>query len=196
MPTMDELPGVGGGAPGVVEREFRLHRGWLTALGVVFVGLGLACISAAFAATLATVLLFAVLLLLAGAAQLARALASQDDDFGWDLASGLVYLVAGALLVADPVSGAVGLTLLLAAFFLFLGIVRLALARRAKRIHGTSGALTATGVLDLVLGALIVLGWPETSTWLIGLFLGIELVFAGVSLVLLGYTIGRSSRRA
>lgn len=175
----------------VTRGQVREHRGWLTALGVLLAVLGVVSIGAAFAATLASVLLFGVLLLFAGVAQIGHVLSARGDSFGWDAASGLLYLVAGGLLVLDPVSGAVGLTLLLTVFLFFMGVLRLSLAQRVKQVHGSPGTLVLTGVLDLLLGALILLGWPQIAGWVIGLFLGIELLGAGVSLVLLGRAVAR-----
>jgi uncharacterized membrane protein HdeD (DUF308 family) len=157
--------------------------GWLRTLGIGFVVLGVLAIAAAFVATLATVLFFGALLLVGGIAQIVHALHARDDHFAWQTASGLIYLVAGALLVFDPVGGAVGLTLLLAAFFFLAGVVRLSLAGRERRARGPSGTLIVGGVLDLLLGLLIVLGWPQTGGWVIGTFLGIELVFCGLAML-------------
>lgn len=179
-----------------ISREtVRRNRGWLTALGILLIVLGVVSIASAFLATLAGVLLFAVLLLFAGVAQLGHALSERDDHFGWNFASGLLYLVAGGLLVLDPVSGAVGLTLLLAVFFFFLGALRLSLAQRVRSLHGSSGTLVLTGILDLVLGGLIVLGWPAISAWVIGLFLGIELLSAGISLLMVSRIVARKGRQ-
>jgi len=164
-------------------RELREKRKWLVPVGLLMVGLGVVAVLSTFAATLATVLLFGVLLLLGGVALLAEAVSSRSDDFAWELVGGILYLVAGGLLVFDPVSGAIGLTLLLAFFFTFVGVVRISLGLRQRRARGVGGAFVFAGVLDLLLGFLILVGWPETAGWVIGLFLGIELIFAGVSLI-------------
>ena len=141
---------------------------------------------ASFAATLTTVFLFGLLLLLGGIAQLARALSPGTLDTGWDLFSGFVYTLVGGLLVFDPVSGAVGLTLLLAVFFLVVGALRIGVGMRIRGRGGLGGGgLLLTGGLDLLLGLLIAVGWPEISSWVIGVFLGIELLFTGIALLFL-----------
>jgi uncharacterized membrane protein HdeD (DUF308 family) len=167
-----------------IRREIRAQQGWLVPLGILLMVLGSVAIVCAFAATLATVLLFGALLLIGGAAQLAHALTHRSDHVAWEVATSLLYAVAGLLLVSDPATGAIGLTLLLAAFFLFIGITRISLGLRIRRAYGVGGAYVLAGVLDLALGVLILLGWPGTAAWVIGLFLGIELVVAGIALLL------------
>jgi uncharacterized membrane protein HdeD (DUF308 family) len=106
------------------------------------------------------------------------------------LLGGILYVTIGALIVVDPVAGAIGLTLLLAGFFVAGGILKLVLGFQAE-----SGWFAFSGIIDLLLGALVAIGWPETGTWVIGLFVGIELVFAGLSLILMA-SATRSSGRA
>jgi len=168
-------------------REIRERRRWVVPLGILLVVLGLVAIVAAFAATLATVLFFGVLLLFGGIAQLVHAVGWRSGDFVWELLGADLYLVAGGLLVLDPVSGAVGLTLLLAVFFLVVGALRIALGVRARSTADSGGGLLLSGVLDVALGLLIGIGWPQSSTWVIRLFLGIELVFAGGSFLMLSF---------
>jgi uncharacterized membrane protein HdeD (DUF308 family) len=166
-----------------VREEIRERRGWLVPLGILLIVLGLAAVFATFAATLATVIFFGVVLLVGGIAQLAQALADRDDHFGWALFGGLLYLLTGGLMVFDPVSGAIGLTLLLAMFFVLAGVVRLSHGVQRRSRGGGGGMVIFSGALDLVLGALIIAGWPASATWVIGLFLGIELVIAGTALM-------------
>lgn len=165
------------------------NRGRLTVVSVVMIALGLIAIFASTAATLATVLLFGGLLLVGGVFQIARAIRSRGDDFAWDLGLGVLYSLTGTLLVVDPVSGAFGLTLVMAAFFLLAGLLRLTLAYRLRRTRGSPGLFALTGLLDLVLGALILAGWPATGIWIIGLFVGIELLVSGATLFFLSRSV-------
>jgi uncharacterized membrane protein HdeD (DUF308 family) len=159
------------------------HRLWFTVLGGVLVALGAIAIVAAFAATLATVLLFGVLLLMGGVAQIFHAFSARRwRGFTLHLLVGILYATVGVLILIDPVAGAIGLTLLLAAFFIGLGCLKVILAVQAE-----SGWFGLSGALDLLLGILVLVGWPQTGVWVIGLFVGIELVFAGLSLLLLAF---------
>ena len=159
--------------------EIGVNQSWFAVLGVVLIVLGAIAVVAVFAATLATVLLFGVLLFLAGAAQVANAGSHAGrQGAGLHLAAGILYAVVGGLMVIDPVGGALSLTLLLAALFLIAGIGRIVLGFQAD-----SPWFIVSGVIDLLLGTLILIGWPETGTWVIGLFIGIEMVFAGLSML-------------
>lgn len=153
-------------------------------LGGLLALLGLVAIVAAFAATLATVLLFGILLIFGGMMQIVQTSQTSGEDKAWELLSGVLYLIVGALIVFDPVDGAIGLTLLLSILFFAVGAMRLWLAARARRTEGPAGILAATGVLDLLLGVLILAGWPATGTWVIGLFVGIELLVSGLALLI------------
>lgn len=157
---------------------------WFAACGVVSVVLGIVALAAAFWATLATVLFFAVLLLIAGVGQIADATATRNEPgFGWRLGIGILTALVGGLIVFDPVGGAIGLTLLIAMFFILEGVLRLVLA--GQLIGSGKGWFIASGVLDLILGLLIAIQWPASGVWVIGLFLGIDLIFLGMAMFLL-----------
>lgn len=172
-----------------IEARGRRSINWLRALGVFWIILGSIAVVATFAATMATVLLIGVLLLLAGLGQFAQLWADRSPHPGWQLLTGALYSVAGVLLILDPVSGAIGLTLLIAILFLAGGALRLAMAVTARGLGFPAGWHLAGGVLNLILAALIFAGWPETGTWVIGLFVGIELLFGGLTLLLAPITI-------
>lgn len=170
--------------------ELRESRRWFLGIGILLIVLGVIAVIAAFAATMATVLFFGILLLVAGVVQVVHALsAMQWQGFLLHLLGGILYTAIGTLLLIDPVAGAVGLTMLLAFFFIVGGIFKTVLG-----VQTESAWFAFNGILDLLLGLLIWLGWPETGTWVIGLFLGIELLFAGISLVLIASRL-RAARR-
>ena len=174
MSTMDDLE------LDLTHADIREHRGWFIGLGVLFVALGITAMVAAFAATLATVLLFGALLLAAGIIQIAHTVwAARWRGYLTQLLAGILYAGIGGLMVFDPVAGAIGLTLLLAVFFVVGGLLKIVLGVQAE-----SGWFALSGFVNLLLGLLIAVGWPATGTWVIGLFLGIELVLAGLSLIL------------
>jgi uncharacterized membrane protein HdeD (DUF308 family) len=145
---------------------------------------------AAFAPTIATVLFFGILLLIAGVVQIVHALSAMRwQGFLLHLLGGILYTAIGWLMLMDPVAGAIGLTMLLAFFFILGGIFKTTLGIQAESVW-----FAFSGGLDLLLGMLIWLGWPDTGTWVIGLFLGIELVFAGIGLMLIASRL-RAARR-
>ncbi len=99
---------------------------------------------------------------------------------------GILLLIMGILMFVYPAHSLSAMTLLLGIFFLMVGIASLFFA---YGIHPISGwqAPVVTGILSLILGVLIFMGWPNNSEWLIGLFIGIELLLQGIALMALGY---------
>ena len=87
-------------------------------------------------------------------------------------------------MVEHPVQAAEGLTLMLAAAFLLGGVMRVIFAL----IHSFAGRgwVLLNGFISVLLGISIWRQWPESSLWIIGLFIGIDLVFNGWLWVMLG----------
>ena len=100
------------------------------------------------------------------------------------LVLGRVTLVVGVLLIVLPVNGAISLTLLLAAFFTVDGVASImySLAHR-QQLTGQWGWLFVDGLLDLLVAALIIIGFPGTAAWAIGVLVGINMIFGGTSLI-------------
>ncbi len=171
-------------------QELREHRRWFIALGALLIVLGIIAMVAAVTATMVTVLFFGILLLIAGLVQIVHAVSAiRWQGFLLHLLGGILYTVIGSLMLIDPVAGAIGLTMLLAFFFIVGGVLKTTLGIQAESVW-----FTFSGGLDLLLGMLIWLGWPEIATWIIGLFIGIELLFAGIALVLIASRL-RAARR-
>ena len=159
--------------------DIKKNWGWLLALGVGSVILGTIGLGMAFTLTVAGVLLFGLLLVLAGLFQLFGAFKCK----GWKSTAlhvviGLLYVVAGVVAVSDPISAAVALTLVIGAAFLAVGALRLIMAFQHRGSRGWIWAL-AGGIVSLLLGTLIILEWPVSGLWIIGLFIAIELIVNG-----------------
>jgi uncharacterized membrane protein HdeD (DUF308 family) len=87
------------------------------------------------------------------------------------------------LLVARPVISAEGLTIFMAMFFLIGGLFQL-IASIAVALPGW-GWQAADGIITFVLGALVLAQWPASGLWVIGLFVGIDLIFYGCAWIAL-----------
>jgi uncharacterized membrane protein HdeD (DUF308 family) len=169
------------------EEWLRLRKSWVwfLILGVVLIGAGTLAIAAAFITTLTSILLFGILMLGGGAVQLINALLARNwKGFVLHLFAGLLYLVVGALMAEHPVQAAEGLTLMLATAFLVGGVLRVVYAL----IHSFVGRgwVVMNGFISLLLGIAIWRQWPESSLWVIGLFIGIDLIINGWLWVMLG----------
>jgi uncharacterized membrane protein HdeD (DUF308 family) len=163
----------------------RRNRGWFLALGAVLVAAGVLAIGYPVAATLVSVELIGVVLAVAGVFELASSF--QARRLGSALVRvvcGLLYVFLGLVMIDRPALGAAGYTLVLALFFFAAGVLRVALAL-SLRFSGWGWVLVG-GVVSLVLGVLIWREMPAAALWVIGTFVGIDLVFNGVSWVMLG----------
>ncbi len=136
-------------------------------------------------ATLAVAILVGWLFLISGIVGLIGTyMMRHAPGFWWSLLSAVLALAAGLVLLAWPVSGAISLTLVLIVFFIIEGIasIMFALDHRAQ-LSGRWGWMLASGVVDLILAVIIFTGLPGTAAWAIGLLVGINMVFGGVSLI-------------
>ena len=168
------------------ERPTLGRHWWLyVALGVLSVVVGFLAISSKFIAILLSVRVFGWLLLIAGISEVVHAImVRQLRGFALHLLAAALYLLTGLFMLGDPVRAAAVLTLLLAASFLVGGFLRIVFSL-AVRFEAWAWVLL-NGVVDVFLGILIWNDWPESSLWVIGLFVGIDLIFHGVGWVMLG----------
>lgn len=159
--------------------EVKAHRRGFLAVGIVMLALGVAAIAFPFFATLAVALLVGWILAISGVVGIVHAFGiKQWKGFMFSLLGALLSLAVGTLLLLYPFTGVLSLTLLIATFFLASGVLRILLALRLRPVDHW-GWLLSSGALALVLGALILSQWPQASSWVIGVLVGIDLVFAG-----------------
>ena len=97
-------------------------------------------------------------------------------------------------MIENPIAAAVGLTLVVAACLLIGGILRIVLSV-AERFDGWRWVLL-NGVISLFLGISIWRQWPLSGQWVIGLFVGIEILFSGLSWLMLGLAVHSTPRAA
>jgi uncharacterized membrane protein HdeD (DUF308 family) len=102
--------------------------------------------------------------------------------------SGLLYTIAGICAFANPVLTSTVLTLLLAVTLVVAGVLRIWVGRRLKSSRGW-GWILFGGIVTVLAGVVIVIGWPVNSLWILGMFLAIDLFFQGWTLVAFGLSI-------
>src|ERR1700719_12907 len=174
-----------------------LHEHWVLFLveGIVLVVLGLIAIVVPPIATLAVEILFGWLFLISGIMGLITTFwMRQAPGFWWALLSAVLGIAAGIVLLAQPVSGVLTLTLILIVFFTIEGVASIMYALEHKReLSGRWGWMLASGIVDLILAAIIFAGLPGTAAWAIGLLVGINMVFGGSALIAMALMPARSS---
>ena len=164
-----------------------LHEHWVLFLveGIILVVLGLIAIVVPPIATLAVELLFGWLFLLSGIVGLITTFWMRNaPGFWWSLLSGVIGIAAGIVLLVWPLSGVLSLTLVLIIFFTIEGIASIMYALEHKReLSGRWGFMLASGIIDLIIAAIILLGLPGSAAWALGLLVGINLAFGGAALI-------------
>jgi len=160
---------------------------WYLALGVALIVLGTLALGASVMTTAVTVIFLGWLLILGGAMQSIHAVSRREwSGFFLDLLVGILYTVAGAFLILYPMDAAVELTLLMAFLFLFSGVFRIALGIFVPFQHRLW--LIINGAITAILGVMIIKQWPQSGLWVIGMFIAIDMIVNGWTLVMLSLT--------
>jgi uncharacterized membrane protein HdeD (DUF308 family) len=158
----------------------RKNWGWFLALGIVQIVAGMMAVGFAFTATVASVVALGILLLVGAGAQTAAAFWARDwSGFFLFLLLGIPYAVAGFVTLMHPVIAAESLTLMVAAAFLVGGVYRIVVAV-AERFPSW-GWILFNGVVTVLLGIAILQQWPGSGLWVLGTFVGIDLIVNGMT---------------
>jgi uncharacterized membrane protein HdeD (DUF308 family) len=168
-----------------VANAFSAHWRLFLFQGVVMVILGVLAICAPMAATIAVDIYVGWLFLISGVIGLVALVSTHHvHAFVWSLITAALSIAVGVLLVLRPIQGAITLTLVLTAFFIVEGIFQTALAVASRKVMaGTWVWMLVSGIADLVLAAIIILGLPGTAIWALGLLVGVNLLTAGWAIV-------------
>lgn len=170
--------------------ELKRGWGWFLALGIVLVLLGVMALGWSVLTTLVSVVVFGWFLLAGGVLSVFHAFVRRRwGGFFLELFAGILYAVFGLMVVSNPALSAVALTLLIAVFLMIGGIFRI-IAALTVRFHHWIWVLL-NGAISLLLGLMIWSQWPVSGLWVIGLFIGIDMVFYGFSLIMLALAVRR-----
>ncbi len=183
--SMSHVPRIDAGR--AIAESVRTYRVLFLIQGVITMLLGAAAIIWPQLSALAIDLLVGWLFLLSGLTGLvAMFAASSVGGFLWSLITAALSLLVGVLLLWHPVEGVVSLTLVLIALFIAEGIFQVAAAIQHRAAFPESwGWLLMSGVADLVLAAMLIMGWPSTAVWALGLIVGLNLITSGLAIVML-----------
>jgi len=163
--------------------ELKKKWGWLLALGVLLIVLGTVGLWMSFAMTLATVIMFGALLMVGGVFQLLNAFQIKSwKSVLWHVLIALLYIAAGIVIFTDPVFASLSLTIALAWILIAVGLLRILMALQLRPASGWVWPLVS-GVISILLGAMILAQWPTSGLWVIGLFVAIEMIVNGWSSV-------------
>lgn len=166
------------------------HKNWFLILGIALVVLGILAISVSALTTLISVVFIGVMLAIGGVVVIFDTFKfwwGKWSGFFFYLIMGMLYLTVGAMLIRNPILGAVSLTFLLGLFYTGLGIFRIVVSLSLRvPMWGWS---FFSGILATFLGILILTNWPKSSLIIIGLFVGIDLLFVGWPYIMLAFSV-------
>lgn len=159
------------------------HWKLFLAEGIFFIILGLCAVVIPQFFSVAIVVFLGWIILFGGAAHIGRAFMFSDmPGFGLWLFMGILQGVVGYLFITEPAAGVLTLTMLMTLFFALEGITKISLAFMMRPLANW-GFILFSGITALVFALIIWISWSETAHWLLGLFLGINMIFLGWSLV-------------
>lgn len=182
---MSTNPGDASGLQRAFAQSIREHWVLFLVEGIVLVVLGFLAIVIPPLATLAVTIFLGWLFLISGIVGLVTTFwARHAPGFWWSLLSAVLAIAAGLVLLIEPISGAVSLTLLLIVFFIIEGVLSIMYAlEHKKELSGRWGWMLASGIIDLILAGIILIGLPGTAAWALGLLVGINMLFGGATLI-------------
>lgn len=150
--------------------------------GIALTVLGFIAIFESAFTTLFSVVAFGFLIFFAGCVLLLDTLSfwrKKWSAFLMHFGLSALYLILGLMLILNPMSGSISITLLLGIFYIVIGLFRISFVSFVQTPNWGYGLFN--GLIALALGILILANWPQSSLIIIGLFIGIDLVFCGMS---------------
>ena len=162
------------------------NRKRLMGYGILSVIFGFIGLYMSFFMTITSILVMGIFILVVGVVFSVEAFSAPN----WkgkllNLLLAILYVAAGVVMIVNPVASAVWFTLFLAVFLAMIGIMRIIMAFQIKS-RTTGWKLVAFGgMLNLILGILVYMQWPQSGLWVIGMFISIELIINGINAITL-----------
>jgi uncharacterized membrane protein HdeD (DUF308 family) len=168
-------------------RALREHWALFLVEGIVLLILGILAVVVPPLAALAFTVFLGWLFVISGVFGLVSTLGARHaPGFWWSLLSSVLALAAGILMIVLPASGAISLTLILTVFFVLDGVASIMYALdHRQQLTRQWGWLLAVGLCDLAVAAVIIAGFPGTAAWVLGLLVGINMLFSGTALIMI-----------
>jgi uncharacterized membrane protein HdeD (DUF308 family) len=168
--------------------------GWFIVIGVILLCLGFFALIYQFFATVFSVYYIAFLLIFAGITQVVHSfqIKGLDQTALWAI-MGILYIVTGVVAIYNPILASSALTLMMAILLLVGGTVQIMGALHNRHIPQW-GWLLCSGIITFILGLLVVVEWPSNSVWVLGLFLGLDLIFQGWAYISIGIAFKSTQR--
>jgi uncharacterized membrane protein HdeD (DUF308 family) len=163
------------------------HWWWFTLLGALLAVCGTAAIvfpPVMVGTSIAVPVVLGILLTIGGVATIVTSFwAGKWSGFLLQLLVGIMYIALGFLFTDNPVVAAVALTMFIAVAFIVLGTFR-SIAALMIQFPQWGWALL-NGAVTLLAGVVILRNLPGDALWVLGLLIGLEMLFNGWTWIML-----------
>ena len=168
---------------------------WSIALSILLIMAGLFAILIPAFSGIGVTIIFAWAMIFSGITHLIFAFKTHTTGgVIWELLVGAIYLFTGVYLLLHPLDALIVLTLILAVYLVFEGIVEIIQSFQLRPRHGASWLLF-DGIITLILAIMIWRSWPASTVWVIGTLVGISMIFSGFSRLMLSLAAKRALNR-
>jgi len=169
-----------------ISNDVTRNRKRLMGFGIISIVFGIIGTFMSTQMTIASMLVFGILIIAVGMMFLVEAFSAPDwKEKLMDLLVSLLYIACGIFMVVYPEQSAIGFTFFIAAIFIAIGVIRMVIGFQYKDELKQWGWIVFLGVLDIILGIMIYMQWPESGLWVIGLFLSIALIVQGIAAIII-----------
>ena len=179
-------------------QEMKAGLGWAIALGILMIVIGVVAVIEPFIAAIAITVFVGFVFLMYGIFHIIYAFSLRKLGAGWfvlQVLLGILYLMAGGVLLKRPFEGLVTLTLIAGILIFVDGVIQVINAFDMKPRYGWGWALFS-GILGIILGILIWSEWPQSSAWVLGILVGVNLITNGLAVFMTSTSIRSSLSEA
>lgn len=169
--------------------NLKRNWGWLLALGILFVILGFVGLGMLVGLTIVSMFFFGMMLIICGLLQIVDLFKSKGWKVAlWHALIAILYIIGGGIVIYDPILASIIMTAFLAGILILIGLSRFIMAFSLKNYAGW-GWLLFGGIVTMALGIMILMQWPVSGLWVIGLFIAIEVLVAGWTYIFIALSI-------
>lgn len=170
------------------------HRGWLFGFGILLLLLGFIGLGMEIALTIVSMYFFAVLLMVSALSHIADAFKYKKWEGAiWKVCIGILYLIGACIILYDPLLASTIITALLAWTLIVIGVTRIFMSISLRHTTGW-GWIFFAGITSLILGILILMHWPMSGLWVIGMFIAIDMIVSGWTYIIIAIALRTSKR--
>ena len=173
--------------------QLRTKSSWLGIIGALLLLLGVYASIHFWATTIASLYVLGVILLIGGCIETANAILARSWNIALlDVLMAVLYIVAGVFTLRQPETAGLTLTLLLSAVFIVNGLMRILSTFALKPPHWAW--ILLHGTVSFLIGVLLLAQWPWSGIWAIGVFVGVDLIVIGASMIATSITLRRHAQ--